>query len=349
MAGYYGALRRVCVFALAVSAAQLSGCGDSGSFDLLGNPLFRTSAPGRTTAPTPGGDTGGGGSNFGGGSRATVDPCTEPQERKFVRISLRNIAQDDFIHYFLVLVAYVNGETYPDGAVCEDDIDLYTTFGYTLIPDGSTRVVGNFCIPGPALFYFHENGQFQSASAGGDALASAIGPAQGTNATFDRFFSSAGAQTPVPNTLLWHNPGTGEGAALKISVNIPNPCSIVVGLTGESDCAQDAFYYVDSTDQLNGSAVLGAGSGRRTPNEIQGTGCVVSGGDDAIGTQAVQTLAPSGASASNANDSEFLRGGFVEFVFLREDRNPPVPQLVWRVLDQSGSVASDFDPRVDIP
>lgn len=344
----HGVSRRLwaVAFSIPVFAMNLS-CGNAGSFELLGSPLFTALAPGRGSAPTTGGDDTG--SGFGGGSRANTDPCSEPQERKFIRISMRNIAQDDFIHYFVAFVAYVNGAAYPDGAVCEEDIDLYTSFGYILIPEGSTRVHGNYCITGPALLYFHQNGQFQSASATGSALASAIGAAQGTNATFDAFFQSSGAQVPVPNTILWHNPGTGEGAALKISQNNQNPCGIVIGLNGESDCSQDAFYYVDSTDQLNGSAVLGAGSGRRTPNEIQGTGCVTAGGDDALGTQAVQTLAPSGATASNARDSEFLRGGFIEFVFLRDDRNPPIPQLVWRVLDQSGSVANDFDPRVDIP
>jgi hypothetical protein len=336
------------VVTFVLAALPAAGCSDSAeALRLLGLQPFRTFSDG-TTAP-PSTPTGGAGGFFSGASRENIDPCTERQDRKFVRISMRNLARDDFVHYFLVMIAFVNSDTYPNGAVCADDIDLYTSFGYEEVAEGVDREFGNYCVSGPALIYFHENGQFQSAGTGGSSLASAIGPAQGTSATFDNFFTSAGFLAPVPNSILFYNPGFGEGAALKISRNNLQPCDVVVGLSADSDCRQDAFYYVDESDRLSGSSALGTSSGRRVPNEIQGTGCETGGFDDIIGTSASQVLAPSGATASNARDNEFLRGGRIEYAFLREDVNPPFPQLVWRVSDASGSVAQDFDPRADVP
>jgi hypothetical protein len=257
---------------------------------------------------------------------------------------MRNLNPDDYIHYFFVLIAYVNGDAYPDGAVCPDDVDLYTSFGYREIPEEGSEEFGNYCIEGPALIYFHRSGQFRrGGGTGGSELASAIAPAQGTNATFDDFFTSGGASVPIPDQILFHNPGTGEGAALKISIGATSPCDAIF-VSGEPDCAQDAFYYVDEADLMTGSAALGAGSGRRVPSEIQGTGCACTGFQDPF-----QVLAPSGTTASNAECNEFLRGGLIEYVFVRDDTNPPYPQLVWRVTDQSGAEVHGFDPRASIP
>jgi hypothetical protein len=44
----------------------------------------------------------------------------------------------------------------------------------------------------------------------------------------------------------------------------------------------------------------------------------------------------------------FFRGGRIDYVFLREDTDPPFPQLVWRVTDSAGTRAQDFDPRANI-
>jgi hypothetical protein len=330
--------------AVAIGSLWIAGCA-SGSFAqnyalLGGSPYSQFTG---VTEP-PSGD-GSGSGFFGGGSRTSIDPCSEPNTRKWVRISMRNLATDSYIHYFLVLLAYVNGESYPDGAVCVDDIDLYTSWGYIEIPEGSEEAFGNYCIVGPALIYFHENGQFQrGGGVGGSQLASAIAPAQGTNASFDSFFISGGTPVPVPDYILFHNPGTGEGAALKISWNDSSPCDEVTDLLVTPDCDQDAFYYVDEFDLITGSIALGVGSGRRVPSEIQDTGCECTGFQDPF-----QTLAPSGTSASNAHCNEFLRGGLIEYAFVRDDTTPPYPQLLWRVTDQSGAEVHAFDSRADIP
>lgn len=319
------------------------GCAGGGLQSLYGSPFPIVGGDGNT--PNTPGNTGNlGGGGFGGNNRTPVDPCEEPNARKFIRVSLRNLAPDDTIHYFLIFVAQVNSETYPEGAVCEEDIPLYESFGYIPIEEGQSQSFGNFCFTGPALFYFHESGQFRSAGgAGGTQLASAIGPAAGSGATFDNFFTSAGAQVPVPNQIIFHNPGTGEGGALKISVNNPNPCDIL-SIGRDAPCSQDAFYYVGSDGILVGSTALGSGSGRRVPSEIQGTGC------ECLGiAEPWFELAPSRVTAAGARCNEFLRGGRVEIAFLREDTNPPFPQAVSRVTDSTGSVAHDFDPRANVP
>ncbi len=284
-----------------------------------------------------------------GGSRGTLDPCSEPDSRKFVRISMRNLDPLDHVHYFVAFVAFVNGDVYPNGAVCPDDIDLYRSFGYEFIAEGQERPFGAFCIQGPALLYFHQAGQFRtSVGTGSQQFGSAIPPAQGTSPSFDAFFDSGGTLVPVPNSILWHNPGTGEGGILKVSRSDPTPCT-GAGIAGfiDPECEQDAFYYVDQTDRQAGTNVLGPGSGRRVPNEIQGTGCECGGFDPLLATSISQVLAPSGATASSVQCNEFLRGGSIEYVFIRDDRNPPIPQLLWRVTDASGSIAHDFDPRAN--
>ena len=150
---------------------------------------------------------------------------------------------------------------------------------------------------------------------------------------------------PIPDRIYFHNPGTGEGAALKISLSSTAPCADGGGdLIVDTNCDQDAFYYVDESDLISGSVFLGAGSGRRVSSEVQGTGCECTGFQNAF-----QQLAPSGTAASNANCNEFLRGGVIEYAFVREDTNPAFPQLVWRVIDQSGAVVHEFDNRAGIP
>ncbi len=101
---------------------------------------------------------------------------------------------------------------------------------------------------------------------------------------------------------------------------------------------------MDQTDQLTGSTALGAGSGRRVPAEIQDTGCECQGINAAF-----QTLAPSTVSASQALCLEYFRGGRIDYAFVRNDTNPPFPQLVWRVSDANGARVHDFDPRANIP
>jgi len=252
---------------------------------------------------------------------------------------MRNLDSQDYIHYFLALVAFVNTDT-QQGAVCPDDIDLYTQFGYTFVPEGSAREFGGYCIPGPALLYFHRNGAFRLSAS---QFGAGIPPAQGNNPTFDSFFNSAGQRVPVPDFILFHNPGTGEGFALLVA-NLPGtPCATLVFGGGTGRCQWDAFYYVDENDRPAGTTVLGPGSSRRVPSEIQGTGCQ-------LGLQqAFASLAPPTATASTAADDEYLRGGRIDFVFIRDDVEPPIPQLLWRVTDASGVLVHDFDPRADIP
>ncbi len=342
-----GNLRRsVACFALAAMLSSFWSAGCASGSSLLASLNSPFTYVGRSDGDTDSGDSGDDSNLFDGDGGGSADPCSEPLNRKFVRISMRSMAPSDYIHYFLVLIAYVNGEQYPDGAVCPDDIDLYTAFGYFEIPEGTEREFGNYCIVGPALLYFHESGQFQRAGGvGGAQLASAIAPAQGTSPTYDDFFSSAGAQVPVPDLIIFHNPGTGDGAQLKISWSDPNPCALETIGFADSDCDQDAFYYVDDFDMLSsGSTVLGFGSARRVPSEIQGTGCECLGFDEPA-----QQLAPSRVTAANAQCNEFFRGGRIDYVFLREDTNPPFPQLVWKVTDAAGALAHDFDPRADMP
>lgn len=321
----------------------LWGCGAAGTaaFEMFGTPFTTLTGEEGISGPTT--TERNTGSAFGGNNREAVDPCLESQPRKFVTITMRN-ETDDYIHYFLVLVALVNSETYPEGAVCPEDVSLYTSFGYQEIPEGVDRPFGDYCFEGPALVYFHQSGQFRgSAGQGGTSLASAIAPAQGASPTYDGFFTSTGAQVPVPDRIYFHNPGTGEGAALKVSFAVQSPCSEDALDLGDGPCFRDAFYYVDETDRMTGSTALGVGSGRRVPTEIQGTGCECTGFSDAF-----QQLAPSGVSANFANCNEYLRGGRIEYVFVREDTNPPFPQLVWRVTDQTGSVAHDFDDQAGL-
>ncbi len=326
-----------------VAGLALAGCAGGGGgspFGFFGSP-FPTIHSGGTVGPGSSGQTPGG---TGGGATGSTDPCNEPQRRKFVRITMRN-ASTDYVHYFLALIAFVNGPEFPGGAVCPSDIPLYTAFGYTSIPAGAAVEFGSFCIDGPALLYFHRGGQFRTAGGSGTTgLASAIAPAQGTTPTYDNFFGSAGATVPVPNVILFQNPGTGEGAALKISRSDPAPCSTSTAVNIDPACRQDAFYYVDQTDRLAGSTALGPGSGRRVGSEIQGTGC------ECLGiNQPYQLLAPSDVSASDAVCDLFFRGGTINYVFVRNDTDPPFPQLVWRVTDSNGARAHDYDPDANIP
>ncbi len=328
-------------FGLVTCAGLLAGCG-GGPLDPFGGNPFPYGGGGTVTGPGTAGRTTGGITTGAGGS---ADPCTLSQAQKLVRISMRNMDSTDYVHYFLVLIAFVNGTTYPNGAVCANDIAFYTAFGYTSVAEGSAVEFGNYCIQGPALYYFHRGGQFAGAGGtGASSLASAIAPAQGSTPTYDNFFGSAGAPVPVPNVILFHNPGTtAEGQALKISRNTTSPCSPGVVVSGDPDCQQDAFYYVDETDRISGSTALGLGSGRRVPSEIQGTGCQCAGQNAPF-----SSLALSGTAASTAGCSQFFRGGRIDYVFVRDDRDPPYPQLLWRVTDSGGAMAHDFDPRAGI-
>ncbi len=325
---------------LTLASLMLAGCGGGAAFmNFFGNPY------GFTGSGTSGSTVGNSGRSVAGdptsGSSGFTDPCTLPQASKLVRISLRNTDSSDYIHYFLVFIAYVNSSTYPDGGVCPADEGLYLSYGYTLVPAGSSQEFGDYCIVGPALYGLFRGGRFHGGGAGG--LASAIAPAQGSTPTYDKFFNSAGAQVPVPDWILFHNPGqTSEGRALKVSRTAVSPCAAVVP-QGDPVCQQDAFYYVDEHDLIAGSTTLGTGSGRRVPAEIQGTGCNCNGS-----SQAYASLAPSGTTSANIQCNQFLRGGRIDFAFVRKDTDPPFPQLVWRVTDAMGTVVHNFDSRAGI-
>lgn len=323
---------------VAVAGLVVAGCA---SVSPYGGPFGTFGAPGLLLGSDSGGGDGGG-SGGGGGTPtpapAPGDPCSVEQSDKFIRVSMRNVATNEYIHYFVVFVAFIYDETgtsgFTNGAVCASDVSLYESNGYTTrIAAGNQLVFGNYCIEGPALIRYHESGRFRAQDGG---LASAIEPASGAAETYDRFFTSAGAQVPVPNFILFHNPGTGEGAALKISRNSSNACN--PDLTGTANCSQDAFYYVDENDRPLGGPVLGIGSYRRVPAEIQNTGCT-------LGIQdATHELATGGTAATN----QFVRGGRIEYVFIRQDEEPAIPQLVWRVTNSTGSVIHEFDSRADI-
>ncbi len=330
---------RVCATWALAAACGLAAVGCGAPSTLISSTLFPFVNIGTTGAGSTVTSSSGGG--FGSDSSVALDPCDETLSRKQITITMRNDAPDDYIHYFLILVAFENGETYPNGAVCPDDSDFYTDFGYTRIAEGSFQEIGNICVIGPAYVYFHEQGRFQEA---GGALASGIEPAAGSSSSFDAFFSSAGADVPVPDRIYFHNPGTGDGAALKVSQNSLNPCGAVVTLSGDSDCEQDSFYYVDQADLPVGSNPVGTNSNRRVPSEIQGTGC------ECLAFQEPwHQLGPPGTIASNAACNEFIRGGSITYVFIRQDATPPYPQLLWQVRDDSGSIVQDFDDRADIP
>jgi hypothetical protein len=304
-----------------------------------------TTGPGSTGTVTGGQQT--------AGDRTAGDPCTETLSRKFVTISMRNYARD-YIHYFFVAVAFIDvdqtddsvdipqfdGTPFPDGAVCSDDIGLYTQHGYSLIQSGVAKEFGDYCITGPALYYFHENGSFRVAAGTSDSgLGSAIAPAQGTLPSYDNFFTSAGAQIPVPDLILFHNPGAGSGAALKVSYPTASPCSSQDLDLGDPPCYRDSFYYVAFDDVMVGSRALGVGSGRRVPSDIQGAGC------ECLGvSEGYQMLAPAGARATGARCNEFFRGGRIDYAFFEDDTTPAFPQLVWHVTDGSGSVAHEYSP-----
>ncbi|MCK4342138.1 MAG: hypothetical protein KAY37_10500, partial [Phycisphaerae bacterium] len=322
-----------------VSSGCAGGAGSS-TLDFYGSPYYST-GPQESTAQGPGSSGRVPGGTLGGGSRVNVDPCQETPQRKQIRISMRNISSD-YIHYFLVLVAYVNSDTHPDGAVCPEDTSMYESAGYIYISEGDESPFGNECIEGPALYYFHEKGRFQGAGTTG--LASAIAPAQGTSATYDAVFGPSGKQMPVPDIIWFHNPDTGEGKHLKYSPGLSDACDPNVIEIAAGPCDQDSFYYVDSFDMKAGSNPGGGDPYVRFPSEIQGTGCLCGLGNDPWAA-----LAPSGATAADKRCNEFFRGGRVDFVFLRDDTEPPYPQLVWRVTDSSNGLAHDFDERAEIP
>lgn len=339
-----------------VAILPVPGCGMGGSgWEFMGSPFY---GAGGTTGGTtgPGTTTPVGGGGGGQSDRTPRDPCQEAQARKFVTISMRNTTPD-YIHYFFVAIAFVKVDTndpnapipffdnvaFPNGAVCPNDIRLYQQFGYNIeIPAGQVESFGDYCVGGHALIYYHRSGQFRvSPGQGAAGLGSAIAPAQGTSPTYDGFFTSAGARMPVPDIILFHNPG-GEGAALKVSRPTLNPCD-AQPTVGAPNCARDSFYYVDEDDVRSGTAALGQGSARRVPSDIQGAGCQCRGT-----AQAFHVLAPSGVLARGATCQEFLRGGRIDYVFLRQDENPPFPQLVWRVTDPAGTAVHEYDPRAGI-
>ena len=327
-----------------VGCLTLVGCKAAGdAFEFFGTPFTTSSGQTQTTSPTTSGRTTGGATS--GQQSGAVDPCSETQARKLVRISMRN-QSSDYIHYFLLLVAFENGTQYPTGAVCPADRALYTAFGYTYLPAGSVQAFGDYCITGPALYYFHRAGQFRGASGtSGSSLASAIGPSQGAAPTYDNAFTSAGLAVPVPDIILFHNPGsTASGQALKVSQSLTSPCNAAATQVSDPVCQQDAFYYVDETDRRAGSTALGVGSGRRVSSEIQGTGCECRGVN-----QGYQALAASGQTVTGAQCDEFFRGGRIDYVFVRDDTDPPYPQLLWRVTDSTGARAHDFDSRANLP
>lgn len=328
--------------AAGLSLAWTAGCGGSLDPDAARFASYLLFPSGGAAAGGSG-PTGTGGSSF--DSSGIVSPCNEPFDRRFVTISMRNTAPDDFIHYFLLLGAFIQSETYPEGTVCPDDVPTYTMFGYEQIAEGTELAFGDYCFRGPMLLYFHREGRFRGVGSGATStLASGIAPARGTSATYDDFFNAVGARVPAPSFILFHNPGSGAGAPLLIANINDRPCDPVFQ-AGTSRCAIDAFYYVDDTDRIAGSTRRGNGSGVRVPSEIQGTSCECRGFSEPF-----QTLASSEKTASSPSllCSEYLRGGRIEFVFLRDDTDPPYPQLVWRVTDASGSVAHEFDPRAAI-
>ena len=114
-------------------------------------------------------------------------------------------------------------------------------------------------------------------------------------------------------------------------------------VTGDPECQQDGFYYVDDTDRIAGSAALGVGAGRRVPAEIQGTGC------ECLGSSLPFQALSLNLSGQGAACNVFFRGGRIDYVFVRNDTDPPFPQLVWRVTDSNGARAHDFDSRANIP
>ncbi len=338
--------RRFCAGALltlgSLTCLLSAGCGGgSSTFEFLAR-SFESQAQTAVTGPSSTGrETG---SSLGGDTSGFVDPCNLPQTEKFVRISMRNLSRD-YIHYFLVFIAFVNSDTYPEGAVCPDDVSLYTQSGYTQIAEGASVEFGSLCIEGPALYRFHESGQFQSAGAGGGSnLAAAIAPAQGSTPSYDNFFGSAGARIPVPNAIVFHNPGTtSAGSRLLVADLLNAPCNENSQDTADPICEQDGWYYVDGSDRPTGSSVLGVNSYRRAPSEIQGTACECQGINNPF-----QFLATPGTSSANAACFEFFRGGTIEYVFIRDDLEPAYPQLLWRVTDSTGSEIHAFDPRAGI-
>jgi hypothetical protein len=349
-------LSLLAALAVTIGFATGTGCGSGGTgFQFIGSPFTLVSNSSSSGGPSSTGQSSSGG--LGQSDRTPVDPCTEPQARKFVTISMRNVTTD-YIHYFFIAIAFVDVDetdpnvlvpsfdttSFPDGAACATDIPLYTQFGYLDIPANVMITLGDYCIGGPALIYFHRGGQFRlSTGVGSTGLGSAIAPAQGSSPTFDNFFTSAGAQIPVPDLILFHNPGTGEGAALKVSPQVSAPCDLL-SVSNSPTCLRDAFYYVDETDLMAGSTALGPGAGRRVPAEIQGTGCECTGL-----SRAYQILAPSRVRANDVLCNEFLRAGRIEYTFLRDDENPPFPQLLWRVTDSSGALAQEPDSRAGVP
>lgn len=318
----------------------VTGCaGSTGAFGLFGTPYAPVgTTDSGITGPGQSGTVPGGA--LGGSGRSSGNPCDESQNRKFFRLTLRNDSQD-YIHYFLVLVAYVYGDTHPTGAVCPDDVETYVANGYDItVEDGQQLAFGNECIEGPALIYFHEAGRFQGV--GGSRLSSGIPPAEGSTPAYDAAFTASGRRLPVPNLIWFHNPG-GEGDRLRWALKDSAPCATgdISIFTGA--CEQDSFYYVDERDNPTGSNPGSRSPYVRFPSEIQGTGCRCFGSD-----QPWAELAPTGATAATARCNEFLRGGWVEFVFLNDDSEPPPPQLIWRVRDASGAVAHEFDERANV-
>ena len=326
----------------------LNGCGSGGTgWDYLGSPFYYAPTSSGTSGPSSTGQTTAG--QLSQNDRTPVDPCTEPLASKYITISMRNLSSE-YIHYFFVAIAFVDvdesddnaivptfdSNPFPNGAVCPEDIPLYRQNGYIEIGSGAFVEFGDYCITGPALYYYHKNGSFRtSAGTGTTGLGSAIAPAQGTIPTYDNFFGSGGARLPIPDIILFHNPG----GTLKISRSVVEPCSLL-SVVGDPICERDSFYYVSEDDVIAGSRDLGLGSGRRVPNNVQGAGC------ECLGvSQPYQLLAPSRLPAIGLNCSEFMRGGRIDYLFVQVNETPLPPQLLWRVTDAFGSLVHDFDAR----
>lgn len=330
-----------------VACIAFVGCGGGGVYDLLetyyGTPFYYAGTASSSSGIGSSGVSSGG--SLTGGSSGTTDPCDETEARKFIRISMRN-ESDDYVHYFLILVAFVNSDTYPNGAVCADDVQLYMSNGYISVAEGRYVELGGLCIPGPALYYFHRNGQFQQVSGNTISLASAIAPGSASSPSYDATFTSAGKQIPVPDIIMFHNPGIGQGSSLLIADLPSDPCGNSGVLeTVDPSCEWDSFYYVDENDRIVGSDAIGYGSGRRVPNEVQGTGCQCGISNDPYSILAPPTVSASTVADSSGYCDAFMRGGRIDYVFLREDTDPAFPQLVWRVRDASGTRVHDFDSR----
>ncbi len=205
---------------------------------------------------------------------ATITVGVNPGNRRLL-LTLRNKLTDRYIHYHLILIAFVEDITPGDEA-------RYLNFGYHHYPSGTT--IGCYTFTQNLYLYYHNNGKFRSdVSNPTSTMLSGIAPASSSSTPrVDSFFGNR--EVPLPSVILFHDPGTTVPSPFNTGrgSSTINPGLHTISSCVSCDrCAQAGWYYVQSNDTPIGIAsactigrdITAKGRYYRVPGEIQGTVC----------------------------------------------------------------------------